>query len=103
MAKYSRYTVGSICKPKDTGKSDYIHLRTDPKSKEMLLKALANSGEDKGLYLNLESKRAQLESLQEARTAGKLKEEHADKALERINKIPDYVRFEIILLTPKNE
>lgn len=93
-----RKTVGSILKSKETGKPDYLKLRAD--MKDTLLKAVAGMGE-KGLALRLESKKQQLESLEGAVAAGKLSGDNAEKARERINKIPDFVRFEVILLEEK--
>lgn len=85
MSKTKRSVVGSVCKSKDSGKPDYIKIRDD-----MSLK--------KGQVLRLESKRFQLDSLQSAVNSGKLSNELAQKIEERINKIPDWVRFEIVAL-----
>ena len=83
MAKSKRSVVGSVCKSKDAGKPDYIKVRDD-----LTLR--------KGQILRLESKKFQLDSLQGAVTAGKLSGELAEKIRERIEKIPDWVRFEIV-------
>lgn len=83
MAKSKRSVVGSVCKSKDAGKPDYIKVRDD-----MTLR--------KGQILRLESKKYQLESLQGAVAAGKLSNELGEKIRERIEKIPDWVRFEIV-------
>jgi len=83
MAKAKRSVVGSVCKSKDLGKPDYIKVRDD-----MSLR--------KGQILRLESKKYQLDSLQNAVTAGKLSSELGEKIRERIEKIPDWVRFEIV-------
>lgn len=83
MAKAKRSVVGSVCKSKDTGKPDYIKVRDD-----MSLR--------KGQILRLESKKYQLDSLQNAVSAGKLSSELGEKIRERIEKIPDWVRFEIV-------
>jgi len=101
MAKYSRKTVGSVCKNKDTAKPDYITLRGG--TAEVLAKALMKLDKDNNLNLNLESKKFQLESLEQAVSAGKLSGENAEKARERINKIPDWVRFEIVLVEKNKE
>lgn len=101
MAKYTRRVVGSVVKAKEAGKGDYIKLRGD--NADVLMKALARATKEKGLALSLESKKTQLESLEKAVSENKLSEENAEKARERINKIPDYVRFEIVLLEPKSE
>lgn len=83
MAKSKRSVVGSVCKSKDSGKPDYIKVRDD-----MTLR--------KGQILRLESKKYQLDSLQNAVSSGKLSGELGDKIRERIEKIPDWVRFEIV-------
>lgn len=83
MAKSKRSVVGSVCKSKDSGKPDYIKVRDDLSLR-------------KGQILRLESKKYQLESLQGAVSAGKLSSELGEKIRERIEKIPDWVRFEIV-------
>lgn len=85
MAKSKRVVVGSVCKSKDSGKPDYIKIRDD-----MTLR--------KGQTLRLESKKFQLDSLQSAVSSGKLSGDLSEKIKERIEKIPDWVRFEIISL-----
>lgn len=87
MSKYTRTTVGSIIKGKD-GKPDYLKVNKSLKEPVVLMA---------GDILNLESKVAQLTSLEAAVSSGKLHPEYADKARERINNIPDYVRFDVIL------
>lgn len=83
MAKYR--TIGSVCKRKD-GNGTHIKI-----SEDVTLK--------KGEYINLESKVKQLEKLDKAQGEGKISEENAEKARERINKIPDFVMFELIRKT----
>jgi len=85
MAKSKRVVVGSVCKSKDSGKPDYIKVRDD-----VVLK--------KGQVLRLESKKYQLDSLQGAVSSGKVSGDLSEKIKERIEKIPDWVRFEIIAL-----
>lgn len=87
MAK-KRLTIGSVVKSKEAGKPDYIKV-----SQDITLK--------KGQFLNLESKERQLESLDAAVAAGKLSEDMANEIKERTNKIPDWVRFEIVMLQDK--
>jgi len=79
MAKKKRVQVGSVMKSKNAGEPDYIKMRD-------------------GKTYRLESKKSQLESLQKAVADGKLSPDVAEKVEERINKIPDFVRFEIIEL-----
>lgn len=85
MAKSRRRTIASVIKSMDKDKPDYIKVRDD-----VVLK--------KGQYLNLESKAYQLASLDAAVAAGKLSEAGAAMARERMNKIPDFVRFEIVMV-----
>lgn len=90
MAKAKRSVVGSVCKSKDSGKPDYIKIRDD-----MTLR--------KGQILRLESKKYQLDSLQGAVNSGKLSNELGEKIKERIEKIPDWVRFEIVAVEAASE
>lgn len=83
--KYKRTVVGSVVKNRDTSKPDYIQIGTDVALK-------------KGTYLNLESKAFQLQSVASILETGKMSPENAEKAKERINKIPDFVRFQIVLV-----
>lgn len=100
MAKWKRNTVGSVLKskPDKDGNigSDYVKLRGD--MKDVLLNAVAKMDDQKGLILNLESKKSKLEGLEEAVRNGKLSGDNAEKARERINKMPDFVRFEMVLV-----
>lgn len=84
MAKLKRKLIGSVVKGKD-GKPDYIKVRGAHVLKD-------------GQYLNLESKTKQLESLNEAEKAKKISSELAAKIRERISRIPDFVRFEVVTL-----
>ena len=79
--KMKRRVVGSVCKSKDPGKVDYIKMRDGDK-----------------IY-RLESPAYQLKSLEDAVAQGKLSEDLASKVRERIEKIPDWVLGEVILVT----
>ena len=79
---YKRMVIGSIVKGKD-GKPDYIKM-----SKDVSLK--------QGDFLNLESKSSQLKSLEAAIADGKLTGEIGESIKDRLEKIPDFVRFEIV-------
>ena len=83
MAK--KVTVGSVVKGKD-GKPDYIKVRG-----EHILRD--------GDFLNLESKASQLASLEKGIESGKISEDFAEKIRERLERIPDFVRFEITKFT----
>lgn len=82
MAK-KRVQVGSVCKNKDPGKADYVKMRD-------------------GKIYSLESKASQLKSLEEAVSNGKLSGDVAESIRERINKIPDWVRFELVEYVAKD-
>lgn len=106
MAKWNRMVVGSVYKSKP-GKDgstppDYVKLRGDAKVRDALAKALLSADPEKGLNLKLESKKFQLDSLDQAEADGKLSADIAGKVRERLNKIPDYVRFEMVLLTKED-
>lgn len=93
MAKYKRMVVGSVLKSKTDGDPDYIKINTNLKS-DLVLKP--------GQTLKLESGKFQLKSLQAAMSAGKISEEMGKEIEERIKKIPEWVRFEVILLEKKD-
>ena len=81
MAK--RSVIGSVVKNRTPGKADYISIREDVTLR-------------KGENLMLESAKGQLESITAAVAAGKISEDLGEKIKERISKIPDFVRFEIV-------
>ena len=81
--KLKRSVVGSICKDKDKTKPDYVKMRD-------------------GKYYRLESQKYQLESLAKAVEAGKLSGDVAESIKERINKIPEWIRFELVELVEKD-
>lgn len=83
--KYTRTTFGSVLKSKTAGEPDYIKVKSAVTLKE-------------GQVLRLESKKFKLDSLEKAVTAGKISEEMATKRRESIEKMPEFVRFEIVLL-----
>ena len=83
MAK--RLKVGSVLKSKEAGQMDYIKIDAD-----VILK--------KGDLLSLESKKSKIEGLKKAIESGKLTGEYADKLMAEAERIPDFVRFQIIKL-----
>lgn len=83
---YKRSQVGSVLKSKDASQPDYIKI-----SEDIVLK--------KGDILNLESKKSQLASLEKNVENGKLSGDVADKIRENIEKMPDFVRFNIVKVT----
>ncbi len=98
MAK-KKLVLGSVLKTKEAGKPDYIKL--DAYHANVLAKALASLPAGGSLMLNLESKAAQLKNLEEGVSSGRLKAESADKMRPFIEKIPDFVRFQVTMLVDK--
>lgn len=82
--KLKRNVVGSVCKAKDPTQPDYIKMR------------------DTGKIYRLESAKYQLASLEKAVAEGKLGEEIGEKVRERISKIPEWVRFELVELVEQD-
>jgi hypothetical protein len=85
MAKKKRNLIGEVIKNKEQGKAPYIKVKKDV--------TLTN-----GQTLSLESKKKQIEGVQSAMTSGKLSEDLGSEILERLEKIPDFVMYQIILL-----
>lgn len=83
---YKRTQVGSVLKSKDATQPDYIKINADVTLK-------------KGDILNLENKKSKLASLDKNVENGKLSGDLADKIRGDIEKMPDFVRFEIIKVT----
>lgn len=103
MAKWNRTVVGSILKGKvqddGTVSSDYLKIKADAKYGKVLLDALKRAQDgNKDLIVNLESAKSQLADIEKSVASGRLGEEMAAKIRERIAKVPDYVRFELVLL-----
>jgi hypothetical protein len=86
----TRIKIGSIVKSKDPEKSNYFQVDKKLPGPVTL---------QPGQYLSVESKKFQLESLQRALDNNKISPENAQKARERIEKIPDFVLGEVILVT----
>lgn len=83
---YKRVQVGAVLKSKDPSQPDYIKINEDVTLK-------------KGDILNLESKKSKLASLEKNVENGKLSGDLADKIREGIEKMPDFIRFEIVKVT----
>lgn len=88
MASKKRVVVGSVVKSKEAGQPDYVKINQDVTLK-------------KGQTLRLESKKQQIDSAKAAIANGKLSGELGEKILERLEKIPEFVRFEIVSLEDK--
>ena len=86
MAKFNRLEVGAVMKSADKAKPDYIKISNDVTLK-------------KGDFLNLESKQSKIDGINAALENGKMSAETAEKLLEYANKIPDFVRFQIVKLS----
>jgi hypothetical protein len=89
MSAWDRKQIGKIVK-KSADRQKY------EKVPEFSLKIEQDITLKAGTYLNLENKAFKLASL-EANKA-KMSEENYEKALERINKTPDWVFFEVVQL-----
>jgi hypothetical protein len=94
MAKWNRQQIGKIVKKSDD-KLRYEGI------KEFSLKIDLPPGQEtitlrNGQYLNLENKAFKLASLEANKE--KMSEENYEKAVERINKMPDYIFFEVLKL-----
>ena len=94
MAK--RIKVGSVNKAKEKGKPDYIQISAYQVAE--LKKVLNTLGDKDTLYINLESKASQLASLEAAAESGKLSADYVEKQKGFVEKIPDFVRFELITI-----
>lgn len=84
MAKKKRKVIGSIVKGKD-GKGDYIKILNDVE-----LKA--------GSFINLESKAMKQKQLDTSVAEGKLTGDLVEKIQAGIDKMPEWVRFELYTL-----
>lgn len=93
MAKWNRVQVGKIVKKSD----DKLRY---PGVKEFSLKIDQDITLKAGTYLNLENKAYKLASLEASKD--KMSEENYEKALERINKTPEWVFFEVIALNKES-
>jgi hypothetical protein len=83
---YKRTVVGSVLKSKNEGETDYIKINEDVSFK-------------KGDTLSLESKKSQLASLAKAVENQKMSQEVADKIIANVEKMPDFIRFNIVKVT----
>lgn len=87
--KKKRVVVGSLCKPREEDSSkgypNYIQIKDDVTFK-------------KGDFIRAESKKFQLTSLEKAVADGKLSPELGEDIKKRIEKIPDWVIAELIVL-----
>lgn len=89
MAKYKRVNIGSIVKSKKSGEGDYIKI-----SQDVVLK--------QGDFLNLEAPKDAILSLTAARDEGKVSGDWVEKRLENLNKIKEFVRFEIVRVSKES-
>jgi len=92
--KYTRRVVGSVIKSNDPEKPNYMKFRLMGDKRPLTI--------EDGMTLSVESKAFQLKNLEKATAAGKLSEELSVKIRERIEKIPDFVLGEIVLVQRNN-
>ena len=88
--KYTRRTVGSVIKSNDPEKPNYMKFRLVGDKKSLTI--------EDGMTLSVESKAFQLKNLEKAASSGKLSEDLVEKIRARIEKIPDFVLGEIVLV-----
>jgi len=81
---WKRIKIGDVCKNKN---KPGTHLKV---YKDHVLKD--------GQYINFESKKEKLAGIEAARESGKITEEHYQKSLSIIEKMPDFVLFEAYIL-----
>lgn len=95
MAKTKRVRLGSVIKGKD-GKPDCIKVFIKDKDGKPGSYVLHD-----GQYLNLESKQKQEEDLKFLIENKKVNDDTAKYLKEKIEKIPEFVRFEIVAVEKK--
>jgi len=86
MAKWKREFVGDVLQDKNDETKFYIKIKQDISLKS-------------GDYLNLESKQNQLDSLKGALERGSIDEDVYEKLVEKVENMPDFVKFSVIKLT----
>jgi len=88
--KWTREKLGSVLKDKKDETKFYVKFNK-------------NCSFNEGDCVNLESKKQQLDSIDDAVSAGRLTDETmVNEIKERINKIPDFVKFEIVKVSRNN-
>lgn len=86
MARWKRETVGEVKASPDDAKSFYVKFTSD---------AVFKAGDT----VSLQSKQQQIDSAKSAYENGKLSEEMFEKITERVNNIPEFVKFQVVRLT----
>lgn len=89
MAKYTRSNVGAIYKSKLDGQSDYLEFQLPPGE------VVEFKNGDK---LQIESKSYKLKSLEQGHNEGRIKPESYVKMKEYTEKMPEWVRAQVVLL-----
>lgn len=86
----ARKKIGAVYMSKEKDQANYIKI--DLYNEETITLK-------QGQYINVESKKYQLASLQKALSNGLISEENAEKARVRIENMKDFVLGELILVT----
>lgn len=96
--RWIRHSVGSVRKSTEMDKPSYVFLNRD--SFDALVRKFASlSPEDKGVYVNLESKEFKRQSLEKRIADGIINnQETIDKARAAVEAHPDWVLFDMTLL-----
>lgn len=90
MAKYKRVKLGSITKEKDGNRFKFKAYIKDKEGKPS--QYVLNDGQ----FLDLESKADQLADIKFLVENDKIDAETAKYLTDKVNKIPDYVKFEVV-------
>ena len=91
-----RTTVGAVLKSQSEGDTDYIKISGYTKDK--LMDALSKVPSNGGLILKLESSSSLRKKAQELLKLEKISSAAAEAMTQRADKIPSFVRFEIVLV-----
>ncbi len=83
MAKYKRTVIGSVLKSKNPGELDYIKIKD----------AISFAAGD---TISLESRESRLASIDKALAEGKMDEDMAAKIRDSVDKMPTFVRFNLV-------
>lgn len=87
--KYSRRTVGTVYVSKIDGQSDYLQFKL-PEGESLTFR--------NGDKLQVETKSYRLSNIKNSLREGRLSPEVADKLLQNTEKMPEFVRAEVVQL-----
>ena len=97
MAKFKKTVIGSVLKSQNGG-LDYVKIRPTVRGEDGKVVVLEDITLKSGTTLSLENKASKIQSAKKALEEGKLSEETVEKIIAQAEQMPDFVRFEIVLL-----